>query len=45
MSQTPSGSVWFGVALPQLRAPFGEMLERALVAERTGFDSIGGGGD
>ncbi len=40
MSDTLSGNVWFGVALPQLRASFDEMLQRALVAERTGFDSI-----
>lgn len=33
-------SVGFGLFLPQVRLPFDTLLERALVAERAGFDTV-----
>src|SRR4051812_9368621 len=33
-------SPWFGLYLPQLRMSFDRILERTLIAEAAGFDSI-----
>lgn len=37
---SPTTRPWFGLFLPQLRMPFVTMLERVLVAEAAGFDSV-----
>ena len=40
MSTDRDADVWFGLFLPQLRMSFDTILERALAAEATGFDSV-----
>ena len=40
LTTRPATTPWFGLFLPQLRMDFATILERTLVAEAAGFDSV-----